>query len=93
MGTFHHGKGDLHGITVVVDTHGPEVYVGRCDTVTEEGVWLVGADRHDASADGATPKQTWVGRAADWGFHPKIERVLVPTAAVASVTRLGEVSA
>lgn len=93
MGTFHHGKGDLHGITVVVDTHGPAIYVGRCDTVTEEGVWLVGADRHDGSVDDAKSKQTWVSRAADWGFHPRIARVLVPTVDVASIARLGEVSA
>ena len=34
MGTFHQGKGDLHGITVVVDTTGRCVFVGRCDTVS-----------------------------------------------------------
>ncbi len=38
MGTFHQGKSDLHGITVVVETRGPELYVGRCDDVTERGV-------------------------------------------------------
>ena len=93
MGTFHSGKGDLHGITVVVDTHGPTIYVGRCDTVTADGVMLLGADRHDESVDGAKPKQTWVARAADLGFHPRIDQVLVPTADVASVTPLGDVSA
>ena len=31
MGTFHQGKSELHGITVVVDTTGPEIFVGRCD--------------------------------------------------------------
>ena len=93
MGTFHHGKGELHGITVVVDTHGPEIYVGRCDTVTDDGVWLVGAARHDESVADAKPKQTWVIRAADWGFHPQIERVLVKTTDVASVTPLADVSA
>ena len=31
MGTFHNDKSELHGITVVVDTKGPKVFVGRCD--------------------------------------------------------------
>ena len=39
MGTFHDDRGPLHGITVVVDTKGPQVYVGRCDTY--DARWLV----------------------------------------------------
>jgi hypothetical protein len=35
MGTFHHGRSELHGITVVVDTHGPKVFVGRCDDLDD----------------------------------------------------------
>ena len=38
MGTFHQGKSELHGITVVVDTTGPEIFVGRCDDMDDRGV-------------------------------------------------------
>ncbi|MBI4568519.1 MAG: BrxA/BrxB family bacilliredoxin, partial [Planctomycetes bacterium] len=43
MGAFHDGKGDLHGITVVVETRGPRLCVGRCDEVTGEAVILLAA--------------------------------------------------
>ena len=90
MGTFHHGKGDLHGITVVVDTHGSEVWIGRCDAVTPEGVILLGADRHEEVVRG-TPKEEWVGKAARFGVWPRHDRVVVPSDAVASVRRLADV--
>ena len=41
MGTFHSDKGDLHGITVVVDLKDTRVFVGRCDTVVPEGEEVV----------------------------------------------------
>ncbi len=92
MGTFHHGKGDLHGITVVVDTHGPEIWIGRCDTVTDEGVLLLGADRHEVEAEGRSPsKDEWVGKAARFGAWPRIDRVVVPASVVASIRRLSDV--
>ena len=46
MGTFHHGKSELHGITVVVDTSGPEIYVGRCHDMDDEQVILNDVDVH-----------------------------------------------
>ena len=88
MGTFHDDKGELHGITVVVDTTDSRVFVGRCDTVAPEGVILLDADVHD-EAEG-TPKDEWVKKAAMVGVFPKLPHVLVPTAEVASVTRLGD---
>jgi hypothetical protein len=92
MGTFHHGKGDLHGITVVVDTQGPEVWIGRCDTVTPEGVILLGADRHEAGSEGAPSKEAWVGKAARLGVWPRHDRVLVPAASVVSIRPLSDVA-
>ena len=37
MRTFreHEHKHDLHGITVVVETDGAELWIGRCDDVVE----------------------------------------------------------
>ncbi|MGE0192514.1 MAG: hypothetical protein AB7T63_10795 [Planctomycetota bacterium] len=96
MGTFHHDKGDLHGITVVVDTPGPLVYVGRCDTITPEGVILLDADVHDASLPGSAgapvSKEAYLKRAAAWGVFKRHDRVVVPHADVASVRRLGELA-
>ncbi len=89
MGTFHHGKGDLHGITVVVDTKGTEVFVGRCDTVAPQGVILLDADRHDA-AEGDVTKEAWVKKAAMFGVFVSLPRIIVPTEHVASITRLGD---
>ncbi|MEZ5313177.1 MAG: hypothetical protein R2862_05725 [Thermoanaerobaculia bacterium] len=46
MRTFaaHDAKHSLHGITVVVETDGPELFVGRCDDIDERGVHLRDAD-------------------------------------------------
>ena len=41
MGTFHDGLGELHGITVVVDTKGTRIAIGRCHTVTESKVMTI----------------------------------------------------
>ena len=89
MGTFHHDKGELHGITVVVDTDGPRVYVGRCDTITPEGVILLDADVHE-EGDGRPSKADFVAKAAKVGIWKKHDRLLVPTTEVADVTPLGE---
>jgi hypothetical protein len=89
MGTFHDDKGELHGITVVVDTHGEEIWVGRCDTVLDEGVVLLDADVHKAGDEGRSKVQ-WLERAAQFGVWKKFDRVVVPSDAVATVRPLGE---
>jgi len=90
VGTFHHDKGDLHGITVVVDTHGSRVYVGRCDTVAPQGVVLLDGDVHEEAPGGAT-KDAWVQKAAKFGVWKSFEREVVPADDVLSIRRLGEV--
>lgn len=90
MGTFHHGKGELHGITVVVDTTGSQVAIGRCDTVTPEGVILLDADVHDTD-ESEVSKEAWIQKAAMVGHWARHARILVPTDQVASITRLGDV--
>ena len=89
MGTFHQDKGELHGITVVVDTHGPEVWVGRCDTVLDEGVILLDADVH-REGEGGTTKEAYLKNAAMVGTWKKHDRVLLPMDRVASIRPLGE---
>jgi hypothetical protein len=89
VGTFHEGKGDLHGISVLVTTHGAETWVGRCDTALGDHVVLLGADRHDATQD-PTPADEWTRRAAQVGFFPRHDRVVLPKSAVKDVRPLGD---
>ena len=80
MGTFHHDKGELHGITVVVDTNGPRVFVGRCDTVTPEGVVLLDGDVHEETPEGPT-KAAWVDKAAAVGVWKSLFEMAVGSVA------------
>ena len=89
MGTFHRGKGPLHGRTVVVDTDGPELYVGRCDDVVATGVLLQDVDLHREEAGGPS-KEQYLARAAQVGHWPRIGEILVPRERVASIRLLSE---
>ncbi len=90
MGTFHQGKGELHGITVVVDTVGPTVYIGRCHEMDDERILLLDVDEHQDGRDGQS-KEAFVRKAARVGVWKKHAHISVPRAQVASVKRLGEV--
>lgn len=89
MGTFHDGKHELHGITVVVDTTGPEIWVGRCDDMDERQILLLDADVHRDGDDGRS-KDEYVERAASFGVWKKHDRVRIDRRAVTSVRRLGD---
>ena len=89
MGTFHDDKHELHGITVVVDTNGPEVWVGRCDDMDEQQILLVDADVHRDGDDGRS-KEQYIERAASFGVWKKHDRVRIDRRAVVSVRRLGD---
>jgi hypothetical protein len=90
MGTFHHDKGELHGITVVVHTTGPRTYVGRCDVADERAVVLLDADVHEAGT-GPT-REEYLRSAARFGVWAKHRRIEVPRAEVADIVRLGEIA-
>jgi hypothetical protein len=90
MGTFHQDKGELHGITVVVDTSGPTVYVGRCDTMDGRGIVLLDVDVHEDGAEGRS-KEEFVRQAARFGHWKKHDQITIEAANIASVRRLGEV--
>lgn len=89
MGTFHQGKSALHGITVIVETTGPEVYVGRCDDEDAQAVILLDVDVHRDGDDGRSTTE-YLERAAQFGIWKKHDRVVIPRASVASVRPLGE---
>ncbi len=91
MGTFHQGKSDLHGITVVVDTDGPEIFVGRCDDMDEEKVILLDVDVHHDGDQGRS-KEAYVERAALYGVFKKHDHMVLDRRRVTSVRRLGDIA-
>jgi iron-sulfur cluster assembly protein len=91
MGTFHKDKSALHGITVVVDTKGPKVYVGRCDDEDSEQVILLDVDVHEDGQNGKS-KAEYVQRATKFGVWKKFDHIIIPRNEVASITRLGEIT-
>jgi hypothetical protein len=100
LGTFHQDKGELHGITVVVHTHGPRTYVGRCDVADQRVVVLLDADIHEEgqtqegqSQEGQSPsREEYLQSAARFGVWAKHRRLEIPAAEVASIVRLGDVA-
>ena len=89
MGTFHQNKSELHGITVVVDTDGPEIFVGRCDDMDDDKVILLDVDVH-SDGEGGRSKEEYVKKAAQFGVWKKHDHLVIDRARVTSVRRLGE---
>lgn len=90
MGTFHQDRGELHGITVVVETKGARVYAGRCDVADDRSIVLLDADFHEDGQRGQS-KQDWIRHVARVGVWARYPRLTVPMPEVASVRRLGEI--
>ncbi len=88
MGTFHQDTHELHGITVVVETTGPELWIGRCHSWDGRSLVLHDADVH-REAENDKPRAEWLERAGRLGVWPRHRRVALPADAVASVRRLG----
>lgn len=89
MGTFHDDKGELHGITVVVDTVGPMVYVGRCHEMAGGRIVLHDVDVHE-EREGAASKTDYIRGAAEVGVWKKHDTLAVDLADVVSVKPLAE---
>jgi len=91
MGTFHQHRGELHGITVVVET-GAELWVGRCDTADDQGVFLLDADVHREgdTPSGARAREDFLRKASELGVWPRHAQVMIPRQTVRSIRRLGE---
>lgn len=87
---WHPERHELHGMTVVVDTSGPEIYVGRCDDIDDRHVILLDVDVHKEGDDGRS-KIDYVERASRLGVWKKFDRLAVPRGEVTSVRRLGEI--
>ena len=102
MGTFHSHKGELHGITVVVETKDERVFVGRCDSVTTAEVILLDADAYPA-LDGAAHRRAkpshapesrdaFLDAAKRLGVWPRIPHIAVPRSHVTAITRLTDLA-
>ena len=76
-------------MTLVVDTDGPEIYIGRCDDITESEVILLDVDEHRDGEDGRT-KEEFVARAAQVGPWARLQMVTVPRGRVVSIRKLGD---
>ncbi len=88
---FHPGHHELHGVTVVLETHGATTYVGRFDTQDESGVHLLDVGIHD-EGQGGVSKREFLARSIKFGIRADRKHVTVPAAEVAGVTRLADVS-
>jgi len=91
MRTFahHESKHALHGITVVVETDGAELWIGRCDDIVAQGVILKDADVH-RDGESERPRAEWLERAKRFGVHPHHRNAVVDAARVVAVRRLAE---
>jgi hypothetical protein len=76
--------------TVVLDTAGPFVYLGRLISYDNDGFWLADADVHNCD-DGHAPREQYITEAARDGIRVNRERVFVLHSAVISVSALKEV--
>ena len=80
-------RGPHHGITVVVDTTGPRVYIGRCGDENEKRVLLMNATTYEDGQDGKS-KAEWKRHAAKFGFWKTLDQVAVPRDEVTDITPL-----
>lgn len=85
----HQDRSELHGLTLVVDTDGPEIYIGRCDDVTEIEVILLDVDVHRDGDEGRS-KEQYVERSAQLGFWKKHDMLVLPRDRVTSIRKLGD---
>jgi hypothetical protein len=78
----------LHGFTVVVETNGPFVYVGRYHSENEEELILLDADARELPDP--TARAEHLARSARYGVFKNTDQARVPKSVVASVRRLVE---
>ena len=80
MGTFHHGKGELHGTTNPVPVTWSAENRGRCDTFDDAGVILLDVDVFEPTPESDVTKEAWILKAAQVGVWKKLDGLRVPSA-------------
>jgi hypothetical protein len=90
---FHPGHAELHGITVVLETTGSRTYVGRFDSLDEQGVHMLDVGVFDEKEENAAElsKDEYIRRSAKFGIRSEHKHLVVPSGEVARITKLGEV--
>ena len=88
---LHPGHHELHGVTVILETTGPETYVGRFDVQDQRGVHLLDVAVHDA-ATSPQPLEEFLARTIRFGVRAERKHLIVPAHQVARIQRLGQVT-
>lgn len=83
---FHPGHSELHGVTVVLETTGDTVYVGRYHEETPQGVLLHDVAEHRDAAS----RVEFLRRTLKFGVRAEHRDLLVPGEAVRRIRRLVE---
>lgn len=83
---FHPGHSELHGLTVVLETTGETVYIGRYHEETPQGILLHDVAEHSDPASRAE----FLGRTLKFGVRATHPHLVVPVGTVRRITRLVE---
>lgn len=86
---FHPGHSELHGITVVVETTGDALFVGRYHEETVAGVLLHDVAELQAAGDAAT-REEFLRKTFKFGVHAQHGHKVIPTLEVRRISRLVE---
>jgi hypothetical protein len=89
---FHPGHSELHGVTVVVETHGSKTYVGRYDSEDGRGVHMLDVGVHEGAESDGLSKDDYIKKSARFGVRTQIKHLVVPADQVARISRLSEVT-
>ena len=79
---------ELHGMTVVLETAGPRVYVGRFDQALGTDYLIHDADVFEEGKGEPATKAEYLAKASAWGVWARHKDCLVPTAEVTGIRRL-----
>ena len=83
---FHPGHSELHGVTVVLETDGGAVYVGRYHEETPAGILLHDVAEHHEGL-GMTAEE-FVRKTQKFGVRAAHQHLVVPSSAVQRLSRL-----
>jgi hypothetical protein len=89
---FHPGHHALHGVTVLLETTGGLIYIGRFDSEDDAGAHLLDVAVHDSQGS-SLPKEDFIRRTLKFGVRVDQKRAVIPRAEIAYIGPLTEVSA
>ena len=84
-----HCDDPLHGLTVVVETTGTRVVLGRYHSADAEAVLVLDAEVRELDEDGGS-REDFLARSAKLGVFKNADHVRVPRGEIRSIRRLIE---